>query len=125
MLITKLSSKLHQITVTEADLYYEGSIALDEVFLKESGMEEFERVDIYNINNGERFSTYILKAPQGSRQAMLNGAAARLVQVGDKVIVCAYRNYPPNGYQSPTVLLFQENNTFTHQSATKQHGGWA
>lgn len=123
MLITKLSSKLHQITVTEADLYYEGSIALDEVFLKESGMEEFEKVDIYNINNGARFSTYVLKSPKGSKQAMLNGAAARMVQVGDKIIVCAYRHYEQTQYHGPTVLLFNDDNTFVRQQGILEQAG--
>ena len=115
MLKTKLAAKLHSITLTGSDLHYEGSIALDKNYLDASGMEPFERVDIYNITNGQRFSTYILEAPAGSETVMVNGAAARLVQKGDQVIVCAYRHYGPDEYQGPRVLLFGKKNKFKIQ----------
>jgi len=74
----------------ECDINYNGSIKIDEELLEASGMQEFERVEVFNISNGERFSTYIIKAPRGSKMIGINGAAARLAQVGDKVIVINY-----------------------------------
>lgn len=90
MLITVMRSKLHRLTVTEADLNYVGSIALDEDLLDAAGLVEGERVQILNINNGERFETYTIKGERGSGQCCLNGPAARRVQPGDIIIVVAY-----------------------------------
>ncbi|MCB1120155.1 MAG: aspartate 1-decarboxylase [Verrucomicrobiae bacterium] len=88
MNITLLKGKIHRATVTGADLDYEGSIAIDTKLLEAAGFREFERVDIYNCNNGERFSTYIILGEPG--QVALNGAAARKVLPGDEVIIAAY-----------------------------------
>ena len=85
-----LRAKLHRVTVTEADLEYEGSCGIDEDLLDASDMREFERIELYNINNGERFSTYIIKATRGSGAISLNGAAARKFQPGDIVIIMAF-----------------------------------
>jgi len=85
-----LRAKLHRVTVTEADLEYEGSCGIDEDLLDASDMREFERIELYNINNGERFSTYIIKAARGSGAISLNGAAARKAHVGDLLIICTY-----------------------------------
>ncbi|MEN9544658.1 MAG: hypothetical protein RLZZ598_1491, partial [Pseudomonadota bacterium] len=85
-----LLAKLHRATVTEADLHYEGSCAIDSTLLEAAGMCEFEQIELYNINNGERFSTYIIPAPPGSGVISLNGAAARKAQVGDLLIICTY-----------------------------------
>ena len=85
-----LRAKLHRVTVTEADLHYEGSCGIDEDLLDAAGMREFERIELYNINNGERFDTYIIKAARGSGIISLNGAAARRAQVGDLMIICTY-----------------------------------
>jgi len=90
MLRQILLSKLHRGTVKECDLNYNGSIKIDEALLEATGMREFERVEVFNITNGARFSTYIIKAPKGSGMIGINGAAARLAQVGDKVIVVNY-----------------------------------
>src|SRR5262245_36577504 len=90
MLLTMLKSKLHRATVTGADLDYEGSIAIDRDLLDLSGILPHERVDVFNINTGGRFTTYAIEAPRGSRDVTVNGAAARLVQPGDKVIIVAY-----------------------------------
>lgn len=90
MLRQILLSKLHRGTVQECDINYNGSIKIDEELLEASGMQEFERVEVFNISNGARFSTYIIKAPRGSKMIGINGAAARLAQVGDKVIVINY-----------------------------------
>ena len=78
-----LRAKLHRVTVTEADLHYEGSCGIDEDLLDAAGMREFERIELYNVTNGERFDTYIIKAARGSGAISLNGAAARRAQVGD------------------------------------------
>ncbi|MDI3503880.1 MAG: aspartate 1-decarboxylase [Candidatus Cloacimonadota bacterium] len=90
MLRQILLSKLHRATVKECDLNYNGSIKIDEALLEASGMQEFERVEVFNITNGARFSTYIIKAPKGSGMIGINGAAARLAQVSDKLIVVNY-----------------------------------
>ena len=78
-----LRAKLHRATVTEADLHYEGSCGIDASLLEQANIKEFERIELYNINNGERFSTYAIKAAAGSGAISLNGAAARRAQVGD------------------------------------------
>lgn len=88
--ITLLKGKLHMATVTQAELWYDGSCAIDEDLVKLAGLREFERIDIYNVDNGERFSTYVILAEPGSRTISMNGAAARRVQVGDRVIIAAY-----------------------------------
>ena len=90
MLITVMRSKLHQLTITEADLNYIGSISLDPDLIDAAGMVEGEKVQIVNINNGERIETYIIKGERGSGQVCLNGPAARRCQPGDIVIVIAY-----------------------------------
>jgi len=112
MLLTLMKSKLHRATVTQADLEYEGSIAIDRDLLDASGIFPHEQVDVLNITTGARFTTYAIEAPRGSRTIGVNGAAARLVQAGDKVIVVTYgqidqsqaRNY------NPTVVLLDEGN---------------
>ena len=90
MLITVMRSKLHQLSITEADLNYIGSISLDPDLMDAAGMVEGEKVQIVNINNGERIETYTIKGERGSGQVCLNGPAARRCQPGDIVIVIAY-----------------------------------
>ena len=90
MLIPFLVSKIHRATVTATDINYEGSIAIDENIIEKAGLRLFQKVDIYNINNGERFSTYVLPWARGSKEIVVNGAAARLVQPGDMVIIAAF-----------------------------------
>jgi aspartate 1-decarboxylase len=90
MLLTLMKGKIHRARVTGADLHYEGSISIDRALIAAAGFVVNERVDIYNINNGERFSTYVIPAPEGSGEIGLNGAAARLVMAGDLVIIVAY-----------------------------------
>jgi aspartate 1-decarboxylase len=112
MLVTMMKAKLHRATVTQADLEYEGSIAIDRDLLDVSGILPHEQVDVLNITTGARFTTYAIEAPRGSRTVGVNGAAARLVQAGDKVIVVTYcqmdasqaRNY------APQVVLLDEAN---------------
>lgn len=107
---TFLRAKLHQATVTSADLHYEGSISLDRVLCREAGLLEFEQVDVYNITNGARFTTYVIYGGPG--QVQLNGAAARLVQPGDRVIVAAYALLSDEDRlnHTPRILLLDEKN---------------
>ena len=88
--ITLLKGKLHMATVTQSELWYDGSCAIDTELLELAGLREFEKIEIYNVDNGERFSTYVILADAGSGTVSMNGAAARRVQVGDRIIVAAY-----------------------------------
>ncbi|MCO4785135.1 Aspartate 1-decarboxylase precursor [Marinomonas gallaica] len=90
MQITLLKGKLHMASVTQAELWYDGSCAIDSDLVKLAGLREFEQIDIYNVDNGERFHTYVILAEAGSGTISMNGAAARKVQVGDRVIIAAY-----------------------------------
>ena len=112
MLVTLMRAKLHRATVTQADLEYEGSIAVDRDLLDASGIFPHEQVDVLNINTGARFTTYAIEAPRGSRTIGVNGAAARLVQKGDKVIVVTYGQLPIEEARNyaPTVVLLDDEN---------------
>jgi len=88
-----LKAKLHMAAVTQAELWYDGSCAIDSNLLELAGMREFEQIDIYNVDNGERFTTYIIKAEAGSGTISMNGAAARRVQVGDRIIIATYGQF--------------------------------
>ncbi|MEO2068598.1 MAG: aspartate 1-decarboxylase [Desulfurobacteriaceae bacterium] len=105
-------SKIHRATVTGADLNYEGSITIDSELLKLSDILPYEKVDIYNITNGERFSTYVIPGEPGSGEICLNGAAARKVQKGDKVIIVSYCEVDEEELKdfSPIVVLVDEEN---------------
>jgi aspartate 1-decarboxylase len=112
MLRTMLQAKLHRVRVTEADLDYEGSCGIDEALLEMAGLIENQYIEIYNIANGERFSTYIIKALRGSGAISLNGAAARKAMVGDKLIIAAYSQYTEAELENyaPRVVLVDEQN---------------
>lgn len=107
-----LLAKLHRVTVTEADLHYEGSCGIDEDLLEAAKMHEFEKIELYNINNGERFSTYIIKAPRSSGIISLNGAAARRAHIGDPLIICTYGTVDTEEAANhiPIVILVNEQN---------------
>jgi aspartate 1-decarboxylase len=107
-----LYSKIHRATVTDANLNYVGSITIDEELLKASNMMIGQKVEIVNINNGERFSTYIIKGKSGQRDICLNGAAARKVAIGDKIIIIAYASYSKKELKNykPTVVIVDEKN---------------
>lgn len=111
MKISVLRSKLHRATVTDADLEYEGSISVCKELLKVAGLHLYEKVSIYNINNGARFSTYIIEGKKG--EICLNGAAARHAHRGDKVIIVAYGMIDENEINSyqPCAVLLGDNNT--------------
>lgn len=91
MRVTLLKSKIHRATVTDADLNYEGSISIDPVLIEAAHLVPFERVEIYNCSNGQRFATYVIKGKPG--EICLNGAAARLVHKGDLVIIASYADF--------------------------------
>lgn len=109
---TMLQAKLHRVSVTEADLHYEGSCGIDELLLEASGIREFQYIEIYNVNNGERFNTYAIRAARGSGTISLNGAAARRAMTGDLLIICAYSEYSEAELRSyrPVVILVDERN---------------
>ena len=104
---TLLKSKIHRATVTDANLNYEGSISIDVDLMKKADLVEFEKVDIYNITNGKRLSTYVI--PGKKKEICLNGAAARLTQVGDKVIIASYVFTKKNKI-SPKIILVDDEN---------------
>jgi aspartate 1-decarboxylase len=112
MLRMMLQAKLHQVRVTHADLMYEGSCGIDAALLESAGLLPSQHVDIYNINNGARFSTYIIEAPAGSGHITLNGAAARQAMVGDLLIIAAYSMYGDTEIPAhrPTVILVDAHN---------------
>ncbi len=112
MLRQFLNSKIHRATVTDANLNYVGSITIDEDFLDKANILEWEKVEILNINNGERFQTYALKGKRGSKCFCLNGAAARKAQIGDKIIVVTYADLTPEEIKvhKPTIVQVGENN---------------
>ncbi len=112
MLRTMLQAKLHRVRVTQADLHYEGSCGIDEALLEAAGLREHQYIELYNITNGERFSTYIIKAPRGSGEISLNGAAARKAMVGDLLIICAYSSYSEAELEryEPIIVLVDEHN---------------
>jgi aspartate 1-decarboxylase len=107
-----LQAKLHRVKVTHAFLDYEGSCGIDEQLLELSGILPNQYLDIYNVSNGERFSTYAIKASRHSGEITLNGAAARKAAVGDLLIICAYSSYDEKELAShePVVILVDENN---------------
>lgn len=112
MLITLLKAKLHRATVTEANLNYTGSITIDRDLVDEAGIFIHEKVQIVNNNNGARFETYVIEGERGSGVVCLNGAAARLVQPGDKIIIMAYAQMTPEEAKNhkPVVLLLDDDN---------------
>lgn len=124
MNITLLKSKLHRATVTEADLNYVGSITIDEELMKVSNIVEYEKVQIVNINNGHRFETYVIAGRPDSGIMCLNGAAARMAQVGDKIIIMSYASMTPEEAKShkPTVVLLGEDNQVSGITNGEKHG---
>jgi aspartate 1-decarboxylase len=112
MNLKMLKAKLHLANVTHAELQYDGSCAIDQDLLDQVGLREFEAIDVYNVNNGERFSTYIILGERGSGMISMNGAAARKVQVGDRVIIAAYGQYSEAEAEKhiPQLLYFDGDN---------------
>lgn len=109
---TMLQAKLHRVSVTHAELHYEGSCAIDRELLDAAGILEYQAIDIYNVSNGERFSTYAIAAEPGSGIISVNGAAARRAAVGDLLIIACYARYEEQELRKyqPTVLHFEAGN---------------
>lgn len=112
MLLEFLYSKIHRATVTDANLNYVGSITIDETLLKAANIKEWQKVEILDVNNGERFQTYVIKGKADSGQICLNGAAARKVQPGDKVIIVTYGYFEETAVKEfkPTIVIVDDNN---------------
>jgi aspartate 1-decarboxylase len=112
MIRTLLFAKIHRATVTAANVHYVGSITIDKDLLKATGIREYERVQVVDVDNGNRLETYVIEGPAGSGAIELNGAAARLVSIGDKVIIMAYAQVeePLPEVWEPTVLIMGEGN---------------
>jgi aspartate 1-decarboxylase len=113
MLIPFLISKIHNARVTGANPDYSGSIAIDPEIIKKAGLREFQKVEIYNIINGNRFSTYVIMAESGSGDILLNGAAAHKVSPGDRIIIAAYALLDERELNTlnATILLLDETNS--------------
>lgn len=124
MLITMLKAKIHRAKVTQAELNYVGSITIDEDLLIKSGILEYEKVKVVDIDNGNRFETYAIKGDKNSGVICLNGAAARLVQPGDRVIIMCYCHLDATevNAHSPKILLMNDNNTIDSITDNEKHG---
>jgi aspartate 1-decarboxylase len=116
-----LKSKIHRATVTDADLHYEGSITIDRDLMDAADIVEYEKVAILDVNNGARFETYVIEGPRGKGDICLNGAAARLVQKGDLVIIVSYCNVKQEdvSQHKPTVVFVDEKNRIKHNVVPK------
>lgn len=117
MHISLLKAKLHKAHVTQVELEYEGSCAIDDNLLKATGIREYEQIHIYNVDNGERFITYAIRAEAGSGTISINGAAAHKASVGDRVIICAYASMDQNEANQfkPSLVYLDQNNQITNQ----------
>ncbi|MGH1486948.1 MAG: aspartate 1-decarboxylase [Cellvibrionaceae bacterium] len=120
MLTTLLKGKLHMAAVTQAELWYDGSCAIDADLVKLAGLREFEEIEIWNVTNGERFSTYIILAEEGSGTISMNGGAARRVQVGDRIVIAAFGQFSEEEATSykPKLVYLDENNKVERTSNT-------
>ena len=118
MALTLLKSKLHRVTVTHAALVYEGSCAIDDDLLLAGNIREYEQLHIYNITNGERFSTYAIRAEAGSGVISINGAAAHKASAGDLLIICTYATFSEAEVDAhqPQLVYFDGKNRITHTS---------
>ncbi|GHV46955.1 aspartate 1-decarboxylase [Clostridia bacterium] len=124
MQLTMLKSKIHRAAVTEARLDYIGSITVDEELLEAAGIIEYEKVQIADCNNGERFETYVIAGERGSGTVCLNGAAARLVNCGDKIIIMAYCTLEANEAAShkPKVVFIGDGNKIERTADYEKYG---
>lgn len=116
MQLNMLKAKIHRATVTHAELHYEGSCAIDGRLLDVSGIREYEQIHIYNVNNGERFVTYAIRADEGSGTISINGAAAHKAQPGDIIIICAFGQVEEAAAEAfkPTLVYVDHHNRLTH-----------
>ena len=124
MTLEMLKGKIHRATVTQAELNYVGSITVDEELLEAAGILEYEKVQIVDVDNGSRFETYTICGERGSGMICLNGAAARCVSVGDKVILMAYAGYDAGeaAEHKPFVVFVDERNRIVRKTNYEKHG---
>lgn len=124
MTLEMLKSKIHRAVVTQAELNYVGSITVDEALMKASGIVEYEKVQIADVDNGARFETYVIAGEEGSGIICLNGAAARMVSTGDKVIIMSYAQMTPEEVKDnpPKVVFVDEDNKITSVTRYEKHG---
>lgn len=124
MTVEMLKGKIHRATVTQAELDYVGSITVDENLLKAANILEYEKVQIVDINNGNRFETYTISGEAGSGMICLNGAAARCVSVGDKIIIMAYAGYDAQeaAAHKPAVVFVDDGNGISRITNYEKHG---
>lgn len=124
MQVTMLKGKIHRATVTQAELNYVGSITIDPLLLEAAGIFEYEQVHIVDVNNGSRFETYTIAGEPGSGIICLNGAAARMVQTGDKIIIMAYVQMEPEEIKEhkPNVVLVDKENHVKEVFQYEKHG---
>ena len=124
MTIEMLKGKIHRATVVQAELDYVGSITVDEELLEAAGILEYEKVQIVDVNNGSRFETYTICGKRGSGMICLNGAAARCVSTGDKIIIMAYAGYEPEEARThkPAVVFVDEENKISRVTNYEKHG---
>ena len=125
MMLNMLKGKIHRATVVQAEVDYVGSITIDEDLMDAAGILEYEKVQVADVNNGSRLETYVIAGERGSGMICLNGAAARCVSVGDKVILMAYAQLTPeevkNGY-APQVVFVDEENKIVRTTTYEKHG---
>ena len=116
-----LKSKIHRATVTDASLHYEGSITIDPLLMKATDIVEWEQVDVYDITNGARLTTYAISGESGSGVICLNGAAARLIHVGDLVIICSYADFSDEEREThvPRIVMVNQKNQILSKRKTR------
>ncbi len=124
MYLTMLKSKIHRATVTQSELNYVGSITIDKTLMDAAGILEYEKVQIADIDNGNRFETYVIAGEPESGCICLNGAAAKCVELGDKVIIMAYAQMTPeeNKNHYPKVVFVNDKNEITEVTNYEKHG---
>ena len=124
MILEMLKSKIHRATVTQAQLHYVGSITIDERLMEAAGIYEYEKVQIADVDNGARFETYVIAGEAGSGIICLNGAAARMVSTGDKVIIMCYAQMSPEEISKnpPKVVFVDDQNQITAVARYEKHG---
>lgn len=124
MLLHVLKSKIHRATVVQAELDYVGSITIDSSLMEAANIHEYEQVQIVDVNNGSRFETYVIAGEPGSGMICLNGAAARMVSAGDKIIIMCYAEMMPEeqAENRPTVVFVNDDNTISRITHYEKHG---
>lgn len=124
MFLNMLKGKIHRATVVQAEIDYVGSITIDEELMEAAGILEYERVQVVDVNNGNRLETYVIAGERGSGMICLNGAAAKLVEVGDKVIIMCYAQMTAEEFKDnpPKVVFVDDNNKINRITRYEKHG---